>query len=316
MWAAQQSKTPRRVPDGSPYGCRRAAHGRSGCRSCASRWAPSPRLYSRGLFSPWKYLLAAVAAMALQAGANMVNDYYDFVSGTDSPDWQAPENFGPGLVIQRGFLKPDAVFMGGIVAFVIGIALGIILVALCGWPILWLGLIGVFGLLLLHRCAAEPRLSRVGRFHGLRPDGSGLRAWRLLRSDLVLSRGARSLLRSRSGYSARAFCRRTICAISTTTQRTASARWRCIIGRNAAVKEFRLSNLFAYLTVLIGVLIGQFPWLALAVAITAPHALEEIRLVSEGPDAERHNRAMALSGQLQFEFGAVLVAAFLLRYLL
>jgi 1,4-dihydroxy-2-naphthoate octaprenyltransferase len=72
----------------------------------------------------------------------------------------------------------------------------------------------------------------------------------------------------------------------------------------------------AYLTVLFGVVTGQFPWLALAVVITAPHALEEIRLVSDGPDPERHNRAMALSGQLQFEFGAVLVAAFLLSHLL
>jgi hypothetical protein len=57
-------------------------------------------LYDAGAFSPWRYLMAAVAAMALQAGANMINDYYDFKSGTDSPDWQSPENFGPGLVIQ------------------------------------------------------------------------------------------------------------------------------------------------------------------------------------------------------------------------
>ena len=102
-------------------------------------------LYSRGVFSPWKYLLAALAAMALQAGANMVNDYYDFITGTDSPDWQSPENFGPGLVIQRGYLKPDEVFKGGIVSFIFGVALGIALVYLCGWPILILGLIGVFG---------------------------------------------------------------------------------------------------------------------------------------------------------------------------
>jgi len=89
-----------------------------------------------------------------------------------------------------------------------------------------------------------------------------------------------------------------------------------IIGRVAAVKELRWSNLGAYLVVLFGVVIGLFPWLALAVAITAPHAIEEVRLVSEGPDPERHNRAMALSGQLQFEFGAVLVAAFILGRLL
>jgi len=89
-----------------------------------------------------------------------------------------------------------------------------------------------------------------------------------------------------------------------------------IIGRAAAVKELRWSNLGAYLVVLFGILIGQLPWLALVVAITAPHAIEEVRLVSDGPDPERHNRAMALSGQLQFEFGAALVAALLIRRLI
>ena len=77
-----------------------------------------------------------------------------------------------------------------------------------------------------------------------------------------------------------------------------------------------LSIELAVVGILFGILIGQLPWLALVVAITAPHAIEEVRLVSEGPDPERHNRAMALSGQLQFEFGAALVAALLIRRLI
>src|SRR5215471_17517288 len=98
-----------------------------------------------GIFSPLTYLAAALGAVELQAGANMVNDYYDFVNGTDLADWNAPENFGPGLVIQRGFLSPDQVWWGGIVALVFGSTLGLILVAICGWPVLVLGLVGVAG---------------------------------------------------------------------------------------------------------------------------------------------------------------------------
>jgi len=272
-------------------------------------------LYSRSMFSPWKYLLAAVAAMALQAGANMVNDYYDFVSGTDSPDWQSPENFGPGLVIQRGYLKPDAVFMGGIVAFVIGIALGIVLVALCGWPILWLGLIGVFGsyfytaapLSLAYRGLGDAlvfALMGPGYVLGAYYVQTLSFSWSAFLASIPIGLLCSGVLQANN--------LRDIDNDAAHGKRTMAV----IIGRAAAVKELRLSNLFAYLTVLFGVLIGQFPWLALAVVITAPHALEELRLVSEGPDPERHNRAMALSGQLQFEFGAVLVAAFLLRHLL
>ncbi len=110
-----------------------------------------------GFFSPWTYLAAALGAVALQAGANMVNDYYDFVNGTDSADWNAAENFGPGLVIQRGFLRPEQVWWGGIVALFFGSALGFIL-ALCTGTQLFLdgvGRITADGLSLLRRVADE-----------------------------------------------------------------------------------------------------------------------------------------------------------------
>ena len=272
-------------------------------------------LYTSGRFSPWKYLLAVIAAMALQAGANMVNDYYDFVSGTDSPDWQAPDNFGPGLVIQRGFLKPEEVFRGGLLAFAIGIALGLVLVDLCGWPVLVLGLIGVFGSYFYTGAPLALAYRGLGDFMVFALMGPGYVmgayyvqalsfSWSALIASLPIGLLCSGVLQANN--------LRDIDNDAAHGKRTMAV----IIGRTAAVKELRLSNIFAYVIVLVGVLSGQFPWLALAVAVTIPHALEEIRLVSEGPDAERHNRAMAMSGQLQFEFGAVLVLAFLIRHLL
>jgi 1,4-dihydroxy-2-naphthoate octaprenyltransferase len=62
----------------------------------------------------------------------------------------------------------------------------------------------------------------------------------------------------------------------------------------------------------LGVVARALPWSALAVIITVPRAIDQIRLVSAGADAERHNRAMNRSGQLQFEVGLVLVIAFIL----
>jgi 1,4-dihydroxy-2-naphthoate octaprenyltransferase len=272
-------------------------------------------LYTTSQFSPWKYLLAAVAAMALQAGANMVNDYYDFVSGTDSPDWQSPENFGPGLVIQRGFLRPEQVFRGGLTSFVIGIALGLVLVGLCGWPVLVLGLIGVFGSYFYTGAPLALAYRGLGDFMVFALMGPGYVmgayyvqalhfSWSAFIASLPIGLLCSGVLQANN--------LRDIDNDAAHGKRTMAV----IIGRVAAVKELKLSNLFAYLIVLFGVITGLFPWLALAVAITIPHALEEVRLVSEGPDAERHNRAMALSGQLQFEFGAVFVLAFLVRHLL
>src|SRR3984957_5603642 len=88
-----------------------------------------------GFFSLGRMLLALVGAMAIQAGTNLINDYYDFRSGADSE-----QSLGPSMVIQRGLLSADQVWRGGIAAFVIGAAIGLVLVYLCGWPILAIGI--------------------------------------------------------------------------------------------------------------------------------------------------------------------------------
>jgi hypothetical protein len=52
------------------------------------------------------------------------------------------------------------------------------------------------------------------------------------------------------------------------------------------------------------------------VLITLPRAIDKVKLISGEADAEAHNRAMARSGQLQFEFGLVLVVAFIVGRLI
>src|SRR5215471_14846686 len=88
-----------------------------------------------GAFAPGRMILALIGAIAIQAGTNLINDYYDYQSGADSN-----QSLGPSMVIQRGLLAPEQVWRGGIVAFSIGAALGLILTWLCGWPILAIGI--------------------------------------------------------------------------------------------------------------------------------------------------------------------------------
>jgi 1,4-dihydroxy-2-naphthoate polyprenyltransferase len=87
-----------------------------------------------------------------------------------------------------------------------------------------------------------------------------------------------------------------------------------LIGRKAAVVELMVSNAVAYLAVIIGVVSGLMPWPVLAALITAPRAIEEVWLAGQGPDPERHNRAMTLSGQLQFEAGLLMAAGFIIGW--
>jgi 1,4-dihydroxy-2-naphthoate octaprenyltransferase len=74
----------------------------------------------------------------LQAGTNLVNDYYDHIQGIDTAS-----SLGPSGVIQRGLLSPRAVLTGGLVCFAIGAALGIGLTLIAGWQILPLGVASV-----------------------------------------------------------------------------------------------------------------------------------------------------------------------------
>lgn len=264
-----------------------------------------------GFFSPIRYLAAVLGAIALQAGANMVNDYYDFVHGTDSADWNAPENFGPGLVIQRGFLTPEQVWRGGIAALAVGSILGLTLVAACGWPILALGLIGVLGA--YFYTAAPLKLA----YHGL----GDLMVFSLMGPGYVLSAYYVQALGFSWGAAVASLPMGFLCSgvlqannlRDIESDRAAGKRTMAvIIGRPAAIGELILSDFGAYIAVVVGVIARLLPWPALAALVTLPRAIDQVRLVSEGPDAERHNRAMNRSGQLQFELGLILVIAFVL----
>ncbi|MBV8055162.1 MAG: 1,4-dihydroxy-2-naphthoate octaprenyltransferase [Deltaproteobacteria bacterium] len=265
-----------------------------------------------GFFSPWTYITAALGAVALQAGANMVNDYYDFVNGTDSADWNAPESFGPGLIIQRGLLRPNQVWWGGIVALAFGSTLGLILVAICGWPVLALGLAGVAGAYFYTGAPLQLAYRGLGDLMVFALMGPGyvlgayyVQALSFSSSALVASlpmgflcSGLLQANNLRDIENDRAHGKRTFAVM---------------IGRKAAIAELICSDLGAYLATIAGVIAKVLPWPALAVIITAPRAIDQIRLVSPpGANAESHNQAMNRSGQLQFELGLVLVIAFIL----
>src|SRR3989442_6910829 len=89
-------------------------------------------------FHPGLFAAAFTASIAIHAGPNLVNDYYDHVRGVDTP-----ESIGPGGMIQRGLLTPHTVLRGAWVLFALSAILGLILVASRGWPILVIGVLSV-----------------------------------------------------------------------------------------------------------------------------------------------------------------------------
>ncbi len=91
-----------------------------------------------GKFQPGWALLTLLGAVLLQAGTNLLNDYFDHRNGVDSS-----ASLSPSGVIQQGLLEPKVVLAGGVVCFVLAPLLGLAL-ALHGGPIIWfLGVLGV-----------------------------------------------------------------------------------------------------------------------------------------------------------------------------
>src|SRR3989475_4683980 len=89
-------------------------------------------------FHPGLFAAAFIASVAIHAGANLVNDYYDHVRGVDTP-----ESIGPGGMIQRGLLTPRTVLRGALGLVALSAIVGLILVASRGWPILVIGALSV-----------------------------------------------------------------------------------------------------------------------------------------------------------------------------
>ncbi len=85
-----------------------------------------------------------------------------------------------------------------------------------------------------------------------------------------------------------------------------------MIGRRAAIIEFMACDTLAYVVVFMSVVLRLVPLPSIAVLTTLPRAIDKLRLVLGDTGAEAYNHAMARSGQLQFEFGLVLAAAFVL----
>jgi 1,4-dihydroxy-2-naphthoate octaprenyltransferase len=74
------------------------------------------------------------AALLIQIGTNLANDYYDFVSGADTAD-----RLGPRRITQAGLAEPRAVRDAALAVLALAGVIGIRLVIVGGLPILAVG---------------------------------------------------------------------------------------------------------------------------------------------------------------------------------
>lgn len=78
------------------------------------------------------------AALAIQIGTNLANDYFDFKKGTDNND-----RIGPVRVSQAGLLTPKQIKTAMTLSFVLTALTCIYLVKKGGWPIAMIGVLSI-----------------------------------------------------------------------------------------------------------------------------------------------------------------------------
>ncbi|MBI3978172.1 MAG: 1,4-dihydroxy-2-naphthoate polyprenyltransferase, partial [Chloroflexi bacterium] len=91
-----------------------------------------------GSFRPLPFVAALVAAVLIQVGTNLANDYFDYRKGADTA-----ARLGPVRVTQSGLIAPAAVRRATVLTFGLAALVGLYLVAVGGWPILVVGLLSI-----------------------------------------------------------------------------------------------------------------------------------------------------------------------------
>jgi 1,4-dihydroxy-2-naphthoate octaprenyltransferase len=249
---------------------------------------------------PARFALALAGALLIHAGTNLVNDYFDHVKGADGP-----HSLGPSGVIQRGLLSPRAVLTGGIVCFAAGSALGLVLVALVGPALLWLGLASVaagFFYTAAPVSLAYIGLGEVTVFLFMGPaivmGASYVQvehwSWTAFVVSLPVAFLVTGILHANN--------MRDIESDRRTGKRTIAT----LIGRRWATYEYALLIGGAYLALVLMVVTGAAPWPALVAFATLPAAVKAVRLAAVTTTPRRLNLVLRDTALLHMRFGTLL----------
>lgn len=245
-------------------------------------------------------ILPSMAAMAgallIQVGANLANDYYDFVRGTD-----AAGRKGPLRVAQSGLIPLPQLRLG--IALTLGLAavVGLYLVSVGGWPILILGLASILSAL-AYTAGPYP----LG-YHGLGDlfvflfFGLGAVCGTYYVQALTLTPGVVVAAIPVGALTVAILVVNNLRDIDTDRQgnkRTLAV----LLGETGSRLEYTLLLVLAYAVPLLMWLSGATsPWV-LITWLTLPLSVRLLRTIYSGTEGPRLNRALAATANLDLAF--------------
>jgi 1,4-dihydroxy-2-naphthoate octaprenyltransferase len=94
--------------------------------------------WAAGAFLAGPFVAALLAALLIQIGTNLANDYFDFRKGADTA-----ERLGPIRITQSGLVPPETVRTATMLVFGLAALIGVYLTIVGGLPILIIGLFSI-----------------------------------------------------------------------------------------------------------------------------------------------------------------------------
>lgn len=244
-------------------------------------------------------LICLLAALAIQIGTNIANDYYDFKKGADTD-----ERIGPVRVTQAGLIKPSTMKLAFIISFAVAIVLGALLIKRGGWPI---AVIGISAILAGIFYTAGPRpLGYIGLgdifvliFFGPVAVGGTYYVQSYEFNSAVFLAGFAPGLISVAILTVNNL--RDITSDHKTGKRTLAVRF----GRSFALSEYLFAIISASLIPVVIYILIQDHIAILASAVLALAAIPAIKIVLTAPDGPALNRALGMTGRLLMIYSVI-----------
>lgn len=263
-----------------------------------------------GVFRIVPFLLALIGTLALQTGANLVNEYFDYVRGADEL-----KQAGQGMTIKHNILSPREVLIGAVVTIVVGSLIGIYLVSQSG-SLLWIiGILGVFaaitytagpfplaynGLGELTAGVVFGPLVVIGAYYVMDTHIS----FNLVLISLPIGFMVAAILHANNI--------RDYEADKAVNKRTTTV----LFGLSFAKKEYAVLVFGAYVGVGLLVIFNIAPPLALLALLTLPQAYPLVVMITTETDPQRLHIAQGRTAQLHGRFGYALALGWVLSVII
>lgn len=263
--------------------------------------------YGQGVHDLTMALVALFAALTIQIGTNLANDYFDYAKGADTP-----ERVGPTRVTQAGLIAPSMVRNVMILVFALSALACLVLVMRAGWPILIIGILSILSGI-FYTAGSRP-LGYMGLgelfalvFFGPVAVGGTYYVQALQINGAVIAAGL-----------APGFLSVAILAVNNlrdidTDRRVGKNTLAVRFGRSFALSEYLFSIIAAGLTpVLVYVLTNERAWSLLSITVLFG-AIPVVKTVFTKQDGPSLNAALASTGKLLFIYSALFAIGWAIR---